>query len=175
MEIIGKEIIAAEGKYIHRKGTDAYFKRCILLKDETIENFEEVDNLPDSEVGQARAAKIDELNAYYNAEGSNGVNEFFVNEISLWLDPTLRGNIERQINSNVLLGNPTTNLPINGVVIPIPNDTARMMLAKLELYTGECYNVRDAKEREINALTTKEEVEAYDVTSGYPEKLKFEL
>lgn len=47
MEIKGKEIIAAEGKYIHRKGDSAYFKRCTLLKDETEANFEEVDSIPE--------------------------------------------------------------------------------------------------------------------------------
>lgn len=175
MIILDKEIISAENKYIHRKGSDAYFKRCTLLNGETEADFEEVDNLPDDEIGQAREAKIKELNIYYNTEGLNGLNEFFVNGISLWLDPTLRGNIERQINANVLLGNPTTDLPINGIVIPIPNDTAKTMLAKLELYAGSCYNVREAKEREINALQTKEDVDAYDVTSSYPEKLNFEL
>lgn len=47
MEIKGREIIAADGKYIHRNGTDSYFKRCILLKDETETNFEEVDTIPE--------------------------------------------------------------------------------------------------------------------------------
>lgn len=47
MEIKGKEIIASDGKYIHRKGSNSYFKRCILLKDETEADFEEVDSIPE--------------------------------------------------------------------------------------------------------------------------------
>lgn len=47
MEIKNNEIIAAENKYIHRKGSDAYFRRCTLLKNETIDNFEEVETIPE--------------------------------------------------------------------------------------------------------------------------------
>lgn len=175
MEIKEKEIIASENKYIHRKSSDIYFKRCILLNGETLENFEEVDNIPDEELEIIRKAKIDELNAYYNNEGNNGVNEFFVNDISLWLTPDLRGNIGRQIEANILLSNKTTDLPINGAVVSIPNDTAKTMLAKLELYAGQCYNIRERKEKEINALKTKEDINNYDIKSEYPEKLKFTL
>lgn len=49
MNIQGKEIIAADGKFVHRIGQDAYYKRCILLPNETIEDFEEVDAIPEPE------------------------------------------------------------------------------------------------------------------------------
>lgn len=45
MEIIGKEIVAAEGKWLHRIGTEAYFKRAIMGKNGTAD-FEEVDEVP---------------------------------------------------------------------------------------------------------------------------------
>lgn len=47
MEIQGKEIIASENKYIHRIGNNSYYKRCVLLQDETLDNFEEVDSIPE--------------------------------------------------------------------------------------------------------------------------------
>lgn len=139
--------------------------------------YEPIPKVPEEEesIEELKRKKIEDLNSYYDTEGANGVNEFFVNTVSLWLLPELRGNVARQIDANILLGNPTTDLPINGAVVPIPNDTAKTMLAKLELYAGECYNVREKKEREISAFATKQEVEDYDVTSDYPEKLKFEL
>ncbi len=46
MEIKGKEIIASEGKYIRRIGTDSYFKKGIVLSGETLSSFEEVDSIP---------------------------------------------------------------------------------------------------------------------------------
>ena len=45
MEQIGKEIVAAEGKWLHRIGTEAYFKRAILAHNGTAD-FEEVDDVP---------------------------------------------------------------------------------------------------------------------------------
>ena len=45
METIGKEIVAAEGKWLHRIGTEAYFKRAIMGNDGTAD-FEEVDEVP---------------------------------------------------------------------------------------------------------------------------------
>ena len=45
MEIIGKEIVAADGKWLHRIGTEAYFKRAIMGKNGTAD-FEEVDEVP---------------------------------------------------------------------------------------------------------------------------------
>lgn len=45
MKVIGKEIVAAEGKWLHRIGTEAYFQRAIMGKNGTAD-FEEVDELP---------------------------------------------------------------------------------------------------------------------------------
>ena len=45
MKTIGKEIVAAEGKWLHRIGTEAYFKRAIMGKNGTAD-FEEVDEVP---------------------------------------------------------------------------------------------------------------------------------
>ena len=45
METIGKEIVAAEGKWLHRIGTEAYFKRAIMGKNGTAD-IEEVDEVP---------------------------------------------------------------------------------------------------------------------------------
>lgn len=45
METIGKEIVAAEGKWLHRIGTEAYFQRAIMGKNGTAD-FEEVDEVP---------------------------------------------------------------------------------------------------------------------------------
>ena len=45
MKVIGKEIVAAEGKWLHRIGTEAFFKRAIMGKNGTAD-FEEVDEVP---------------------------------------------------------------------------------------------------------------------------------
>lgn len=45
MKTIGKEIVAAEGKWLHRIGTEAYFKRAIIGANGA-DDFEEVEVVP---------------------------------------------------------------------------------------------------------------------------------
>lgn len=44
--INNKQIYSDENKLIHRIGTETYFKRCMALPTDTVENFEEVDEIP---------------------------------------------------------------------------------------------------------------------------------
>lgn len=68
-------------------------------------------------------------------------------------------------------GKENTTLWFNGKSYVIPCDTAIQMLSALELYALDCYNVTAQHKANVEALTTKEEVEEYDYTTGYPEKL----
>jgi hypothetical protein len=45
------------------------------------------------------------------------------------------------------------------------------MLNALEVYAAEALNVTESHKAAVNALTTIEEIEQYDITTGYPEKL----
>lgn len=45
--ITDKEIYSDQGKYVHRIGTEIYFKRCSKLAGDTQEMFVEVDSIPD--------------------------------------------------------------------------------------------------------------------------------
>jgi hypothetical protein len=44
--IENKQVYSNHGKYIHRKNSEVYYKRGIILSTDTIDNFEEVDELP---------------------------------------------------------------------------------------------------------------------------------
>ena len=50
IQITDKEVISTTGKYVHRIGTDTYFKRCIKLPNDTVDMFEEVESIPDANV-----------------------------------------------------------------------------------------------------------------------------
>lgn len=75
-------------------------------------------------------------------------------------------------------GNGTTTLwfAIGGVEteITLPCDTAIQMLSALEMYALACYNRTAQHKAAVAKLTTVGEVEAYDFTTGYPEKLTFD-
>lgn len=46
IEIKDNQVYSTEGKYVHKLGTETYFKRSMVLPTDTVENFEEVDALP---------------------------------------------------------------------------------------------------------------------------------
>lgn len=45
--ITSKEVYSDSGKFIHRLGTESYFKRSTLLPGDTVGKFEEVDEIPE--------------------------------------------------------------------------------------------------------------------------------
>ena len=47
MKIEGNEVVADKGRYIHRKGSSAYGSRIMLYPTDTIDNFEEVNAVPE--------------------------------------------------------------------------------------------------------------------------------
>lgn len=53
IQIQSNEIYSDSDKYVHRLGTEQYFKRSTTLKGDTVDNFEEVDEVPEYEGNNA--------------------------------------------------------------------------------------------------------------------------
>lgn len=47
IKIDKKEVYSDENKFVHRLGTDTYFKRAIMLPDDTVADFAEMDTIPE--------------------------------------------------------------------------------------------------------------------------------
>ena len=47
IQVTGKEVYSDSDKYVHRLGTESYFKRSTLLPGDTVDKFEEVDAIPE--------------------------------------------------------------------------------------------------------------------------------
>lgn len=167
-----KEIYSTEGLYINRIGTNVYFKRANRLPSDMEEMFKEVDEIPVDELGAAKANKVHEIDEYYN---SSKVNNFKLNGMDMWLDPTLRGNIQRQIWAAGITQEEKLVISISGIGLELPVPTAETMLARLEQYAALCYNVRDKKIAELNLIQSVDLVNKFNATDGYPEILQFEL
>ena len=97
----------------------------------------------------------------------------------MWLDKATRVGLMNSTTIEKAAGNETTTLwfAIGGMEtqIVVPCDGAIQMLSQLEMYALDCYNRTAAHKAAVAKLTTKEEVEAYDFTTGYPEKLSFTI
>ena len=65
----------------------------------------------------------------------------------------------------------TTTLWFNNMCFTLPVDDVIDKLFALEQYALSCYNVTASHKIAVQALTTIEAVNEYDVTQGYPTKL----
>jgi hypothetical protein len=126
--------------------------------------------LPPLEAARRRALAA--LAAY---DASPAVNAFTLAGQPAWLDAPTRATFSTSVQSALLLGEATLQLPLLGQVIPLPVGQAQLMLAQLQRYADAAAIATATHAAALAALTTVAEVVAYDFTAGYPEKLAFTL
>lgn len=108
-----------------------------------------------------------------NYDESSLVNIFTIGGTKVWLDKATRAGLMLRFQAEIAKGKENTTLWHEGKQFPLLTSVALQMLYALELYASECYDNTQSHYAAIDALTTVEEVEAYDFTVGYPEKLRF--
>ena len=108
-------------------------------------------------------------------DSSPAVNSFTLAGTRMWLDKATRVGLANSVNIEKAAGKDMTMLWFDGVQYGIPVDSALQMLAALELYALDCYNVTQAHIAAVRLLDDMEALEGYDYTTGYPEKLVFNL
>lgn len=118
----------------------------------------------------ARASKLREIDAYDN---STYVNGFYLGGNLVWLDRETRASLKNTIESALIIGRDTLDIWFGDVYITLPIGTARTMLAVLEMYATDCYNVTAQHKVDVRAMDDIEDIEAFDVTKDYPEKPEF--
>lgn len=123
-------------------------------------------------IEEVKSLKISQITEY---DQSDAVNQFSLDGKRMWLDKDTRVGLVNSINIEKQVGKTTTTLWFEATQYIIPIDAALQMLAALELYALGSYNATQEHIAAVKALATKEEVEAYDYTSGYPDKLVFNL
>ena len=121
---------------------------------------------------EAIVDKLQELKEY---DKSAEVNSCYINNNPVWFSAEERLKIKNGIESGAVLGREAYTIVFNGWNLVLPNNTALQFLAQLECYAVECYNVTASHELAISRLDSIEEVNVYDFTLGYPEKLNIEV
>ena len=119
-----------------------------------------------------RALKLEELATY---DTSDAVNGFTIQGAEMWLDGLDRCKLEQGVKDCIKKGRETYGLCIPDVgVLEMPCEKVLEMLAEIDVYAVDCFRTTFLHSEAIKALTTIEEIDAYDFTTGYPEKLVFE-
>ena len=109
-------------------------------------------------------------------DSSLDVNSFFISGVQTWIDKATRVGLKLRFEAEKRLGKTETVLWQNGVQFPLSLEgdlTAFDMLDGIELYASSCYDTTQKHLANIVTLTSVREVENYDYTAGYPQKLIF--
>ena len=116
----------------------------------------------------AKKAKIAEIASY---DTSDKVNGFMLNGQIVWLDKATRVGLMNSTTIERDLGQETTELWLGEHNLIIKCDLAIQLLQQLEVYALKCFNVTATHKKEVNSLSTIEEINSYDITKDYPDKL----
>ena len=119
-----------------------------------------------------KESKLDEIEAY---DKSSAVNSFSMNGQSMWLDYATRNRVYDGNERLKLMGRTDTTLWLNGMCIELPIEQAQSLIASIEVYAKDCYNVTERNKAKVKALKTYDEVMAYDITAGYPDKVELNI
>ena len=119
---------------------------------------------------EIKANKVEEILAY---DSSSAVNEFSIGGVPMWLDKATRAGLLLRFEAEEKVGRTETTLWNNGQSYTLPLEQAQQILIALELYASACYDNTQSHITEVQKMESKEAVEAYDYTTGYPSKLLF--
>lgn len=122
-----------------------------------------------SELATAKAQKLAEIVAY---DTSGEVNSFLVDGASMWLDKATRVGLMNSTTIAKNLGQEKATLWLGNTELTLACDKAISLLSAIEMYAVQCFDTTAKHKAAISNLSTIEEIEKYDITAGYPEKLE---
>lgn len=120
----------------------------------------------EEQLAQAKVEKLSQVDAY-----DASLEMFTINGVPMWLGHELRQQLKTSVEAYIATGAETVTKWFNGMEFTFPCQTWLQMLAVLEVYAAEVLNATERHKAAVNALDSIEEVEQYDITEGYPQKL----
>lgn len=163
--------------YKEIEGNKVFFNGILIKEDRQIINPSEEMLLeegwieyvqPEASLEQIKFSKILDLQYY---DKSDNVNIFYYNSLPMWLSREDRIVIKDRFEREKANGVETTRLYYQGQYIEVSPEVGIQLINAVAAYADKCFDVTEQHKSNINALSTKEEVEAYDYTVNYPEKL----
>lgn len=168
-ELINKH--AAQGIDLEDADTE-YEKYLALLKE--IKYKVKVDfNLAHADpIGEAKQKVLFKISEY---DSSSAVNEFIYQGVHMWLNKETRNGLLMRLNAEKAAGKTETTLWFGMLSFTLNIEAASNMINALEVYASECYDRTATHKATVNTLTSIEDIKSYDYTTGYPEKLDFNV
>lgn len=132
--------------------------------------YEEPEPSNAEKLAAAKAEKIIQIETY---DSSDAVEQFTINDVPMWLGHELRQQIRTSAEAYSAVGQETMTKVFNGAEFTFPISVWIQMLNALEVYAAEALNTTERHKNTVMAMTRRKDVEDYDYTTGYPEKLVF--
>lgn len=126
-----------------------------------------------TEEEQFMSAKNEKKNEIEFYDSSSEVNVFYIQEIPIWLDKATRAGLKLRFEAELAMGMTETTLWYNNMQFPLSLENGMMMLYAIEVYASKCYDNTQMHLANVEKIETMEELNNYDYTTGYPEKLNF--
>lgn len=116
--------------------------------------------------------KINDILSY---DTSEEVNSFEVNGIVGWIDRNTRVALLHALDVVEAAGGYNYTVWLNDIPITLPIPIIKNFLSSLELYAIEALNTTNRHLMEVKQLQSVEAVKNYDITEGYPEKIRLNI
>lgn len=128
-------------------------------------------NVEEPQVDPLELARGNKLMAIEDYDQSDNVNQFYLSGVPMWLDAPTRQQLRISIEAYQATGAETVTKWFGGQQFTFPTSAWLQMLNALEVYAAEALNVTEAHKAAVMAMDNVEDIEAYDITQGYPEEL----
>ena len=171
--ILGNTYVYANEQEVEEEYTDMNPNGNNEKKTRTVYKYDVVDidrrfKTEDEVIAELKKLKIDEITKY---DTSSNVNVFSLNGVDVWLDRDTRVGLMNSTTIAKNMGQENTILWLGTVKITVKCDQAIQLLSALEMYALSCFNKTAEHKKNVEALSTINEIVSYDYTVGYPEKL----
>ena len=132
--------------------------------------YQEPEKTEEDIFNEAKREMISNIEFY---DSSSEVNIFFIQGLPVWLDKATRAGLKLRFEAEIAMGKTETTLWYGNMQFPLPLEMAIQMLYAIEVYASECYDNTQAHLANVNKIDNIEDLQEYDYTTGYPEKLNF--
>ena len=173
--VLGNTYVYANEQEVEEEYTDMNPDGNDEKKTRTVYKYDVVDidkrfKTEDEVIAELKKLKNDEITKY---DTSSNVNVFSLNGVDVWLDRDTRVGLMNSTTIAKNMGQENTILWLGTFKITVKCDQAIQLLSALEMYALSCFNKTAEHKKNVEALSTINEIVSYDYTVGYPEKLNF--
>lgn len=173
--VLGNTYVYANEQEVEEEYIDMISDGNDEKKTRTVYKYDVVDidrrfKTEDEVIAELKEMKYDEITKY---DKSSNVNVFSLNGVDVWLDRDTRVSLMNSTTIAKNMGQENTILWLGTIKITVKCDQAIQLLSALEMYALSCFNKTAEHKKNVEALSTINEIVSYDYTVGYPEKLNF--